>query len=106
MVMTRKESPPIGTVTAMPCNTLPVTTPRRIATLFSAKVNAPRAAYRTPNNNFPPRPFLVAALARSLRDTARLSRRPGRGAADGNTARVYNGDVARRSAAALGEPAI
>ena len=44
MVMTRKESPPIGTVSAMPCSTLPVTTPLRIATLFSAKVNAPRAA--------------------------------------------------------------
>ena len=43
-VMTRKESPPIGTVIAMPCSTLPVTTPRRIATLFNAKVNAPSAA--------------------------------------------------------------
>jgi hypothetical protein len=44
MVMTRKDSPPIGTVSAMPCSTLPVTTPLRIITLLSAKVNAPRAA--------------------------------------------------------------
>ena len=43
MVMTRKEIPPIGTVSAMPCSTLPVTTPLRIVTLLSAKVNAPRA---------------------------------------------------------------
>jgi hypothetical protein len=42
--MTRKENPPIGTVSAMPCSTLPVITPRRIATLLRAKVNAPRAA--------------------------------------------------------------
>ena len=42
--MTKKESPPTGTVSAMPCSTLPVTTPLRIATLLSAKVKAPRAA--------------------------------------------------------------
>ena len=44
LVMTRKENPPIGTVRAMPCSTLPVTTPLRIVTLLSAKVSAPRAA--------------------------------------------------------------
>jgi hypothetical protein len=42
--MTKKERPPIGTVSAMPCSTLPVTTPLRIVTLFNAKVNAPTAA--------------------------------------------------------------
>src|SRR5215469_6588126 len=60
VVMARKESPPIGTVRAMPCSTLPVTTPLRIATLFSAKVNAPSAAYRTPSKKFLPSKHLLS----------------------------------------------
>jgi hypothetical protein len=36
-VIIRKDSPPIGTVSAMPCSTERVTTPRRIATLLSEK---------------------------------------------------------------------
>src|SRR6516164_7580062 len=73
-VMTRKESPPIGTVRAMPCSTLPVTTPLRIATLFSAKVNAPSAAYRTPSKRFPlSKTYYLARLSTScLRHTVTL----------------------------------
>ncbi len=43
MVMTRKRSPLIGTVSAMPLQHAASHHPLGIATLFSAKVNAPSA---------------------------------------------------------------
>src|SRR5262249_4594494 len=45
----RKQTTPIGTLIAMACAGVPVTTPRRAAALFKANVAADRTENRTPS---------------------------------------------------------